>query len=166
MFMSPRLVFCSAAFALLSGCTPFASPMPKNYAGPIAIAKDSVKKLSERKAEFFYITHINGKRVEDSRFRWLMRNPDRGLTLRPEAIERNFPALISTFTVAGTTEHTESSLARMNNAIEVKGTITFIPLNYHHYIVRGELGEKYSAIWIEDEETGQKIGEKIEARTP
>jgi hypothetical protein len=166
MLMRSRLAVWSAVIALLLGCTPFASPVPKGYKGPVAIVKDSVRKISESKAEFFYITHIDGKRVEDSRFRWLMLNPERGLKLRPAAIERNVPALISTFSVVGKAEYTESSLARMNNAVEVEGAITFAPLTYRHYIVRGELGEKYSAIWIEDEETGKKIGEKIEVRTP
>jgi hypothetical protein len=42
--------------------------------------------------------------------------------------------------------------------------VTFTPERYKRYVVRGELGEDYSAVWIEEDETKTLIGEKIESR--
>ena len=166
MLVSRHLVALSGAITLLSGCASFAPPVPEGYSGPVAIIKDSVKPASQSKADFFYISELDGRRIEDSRIRTLTVNRGRGFNMVPEVIERNVPAQKATFTLVGRTEYAAPILALTNTVYQVTGKVTFAPETYRHYVVRGELGENYSAVWIEEEGTGKTVGEKIELHGP
>lgn len=158
--------FVAATFlmASLGGCATLAPSVPEGYTGPVAVIKDSVKPLSQSKADFFYISEINDQRVEDSRARTLRINQGRGFSMSPSVIERNVPAQKATFTIVGRTEYAAPILALTNTVYQVTGKVTFSPETYRHYVVRGELGQNYSAVWLEDEATGKLIGEKIEVK--
>jgi hypothetical protein len=160
--VSTRVLAGLALAVALGGCATFAPPVPEGYKGPVAIMKDSVKPYSERKADFFYVAEIDGKRIEDSRVRTLSVNQGRGMHMSPSLIERNVPARNATFTLVGRTEYAAPILSLTNTVYQVKGTVTFKPEDYRKYVVRGELGENYSAVWLEDEVTGKTVGEKIE----
>jgi hypothetical protein len=161
-----RLIVGAVSLILLSGCATFAPSVPEGYSGPVAIIKDSVKPLSQSKADFFYVSEINGKRIEDSRVKTLRINQGRGFNMTPSVIERNVPAQKATFTLVGRTEYAAPILALTNTVYQVTGKVTFSPETYRSYIVRGELGENYSAVWLEDEVTGKTVGEKIEVNGP
>lgn len=160
--------WATAAFllVLLNGCATFAPSVPEGYSGPVSIIKDSVKPMSQSKADFFYISEINGKRIEDSRARTLRTNQGRGFSMTPAVVERNVPAQMSTFTLVGRTEYAAPILALTNTVYQITGKLTFSPEMYRSYVVRGELSESYSAVWLEDEATGKTIGEKIEVKGP
>jgi hypothetical protein len=160
-FKTSALVGTILAFTL-SGCATFAPSVPEGYTGPVAIIKDSVKPLSQSKADFFYVSEIDGKQIEDSRIKTLRLNQGRGFNMTPSLIERNVPAQNATFTLVGRTEYAAPILALTNTVYQVTGKVTFSPETYRSYVVRGELGESYSAVWLEDEVTGKTIGEKIE----
>lgn len=159
-----RLAATVFLLASLSGCATFAPSVPEGYTGPVAIIKDSVKPLSQSKADFFYISEINEQRIEDSRLRTLRMNQGRGFNMSPSVIERNVPARMATFTLVGRTEYAAPILALTNTVYQVTGRITFSPETYRSYVVRGELSENYSAVWLEDEATGKTVGEKIEVK--
>ncbi|MES2632276.1 MAG: hypothetical protein V4669_04850 [Pseudomonadota bacterium] len=161
-----RLAAAAVLSVSLTGCATFAPSVPEGYSGPVAIIKDSVKTLSQSKADFFYISEIDGKRMEDSRVRTLRMNQGRGFNMSPSAIERNVPAQKATFTLVGRTEYAAPILALTNTVYQVTGKITVSPETYRSYVVRGELGENYSAVWLEDETSGKVIGEKIEVNGP
>lgn len=159
----PTRVLAGLAMAIsLGGCAPFAPPMPEGYKGPVAIMKDSVKPYNEKKADFFYVAEIDGKRIENSRVRTLSANQGRGMHMTPSLIERNVPARNATFTLVGRTEYAAPILTLTNTVYQVKGAVTFKPEDYRNYVVRGELGESYSAVWLEEELTGKTVGKKIE----
>lgn len=160
------LVAAAVLLSFLGGCATFAPPVPEGYSGPVSIVKDSVKPLSESKANFFYVSEINDQRIEDSRVRTLQLNRGRGFSMSPSVIERNVPARRATFTLVGRTEYAAPILALTNTVYQVSGKITFAPETYRSYVVRGELGENYSAVWLEDEADGKVIGEKIEIKGP
>ncbi len=84
--------------------------------------------------------------------------------MTPALVERNVPAKPSTFKIVGRTEYAAPILALTNTVYRVAGTVTFTPEVYKHYVVRGTLGENYSAVWIEEEATNRQVGEKIELR--
>lgn len=157
-----RLTSALIVLVLLSGCATLSPPVPEGYSGPVAIVKDSVKPISESKADFFYVSEIDGKRIDDSRLRTLRMNQGRGFNMTPALIERNVPAQSSVFTLVGRTEYAAPILALTNTVYQVTGKVTFSPETYKNYVVRGELGESYSAVWLEDEATGKIVGEKIE----
>ncbi len=148
----------------LGGCASFAPSVPEGYTGPVAILKDSVKPQSSSKADFFYASAINGQRIEDSRLKTQRMNQGRGFSMSPAVIERNIPAQAATFTLVGRTEYAAPILALTSTVYQVTGQVTFTPETYRNYVVRGELGETYSAVWIEDEASGKVIGEKIEVK--
>jgi hypothetical protein len=53
--------------------------------------------------------------------------------------------------------------------LDVVGTVTFAPEIHRTYVIKGELGERYSAVWIEEELDGggsRMVGQKIETRKP
>lgn len=155
----------AAGFAvLLSGCATFSPAVPEGYVGPVAIIKDSVKSYSASKADFFYLSGIDERKIEDSRSRTLRANHGRGFNMTPALVERNVPAKPSAFRIVGRTEYAAPILALTNTVYQVVGTVTFTPEAYKHYVVRGILGENYSAVWVEEEATNLQIGEKIELR--
>lgn len=161
---SRSLVPAIVLLASLGGCATFAPAVPEGYTGPVAIIKDSVKPHSQSKADFFYLSEIDGRRIEDSRVRTRQMNQGRGFNMSPSVVERNVPAQQATFTLVGRTEYAAPILALTNTVYQVTGKITFTPEKYRNYIVRGELGESYSAVWLEDEADGRTIGEKIEVK--
>ncbi len=86
--------------------------------------------------------------------------------MTPAVIERKVPAQKATFTIVGRTEYAAPILALTNTVYQVTGKVTFIPEADGSYIVRGSLGENYSAVWIENETTGKTVGEKTEVNGP
>ncbi len=159
-------VVAAVLLVALGGCATTAPSVPEGYSGPVAIIKDSVKPWSKSKADFFYISEIDDRRIEDSRTRTLRMNQGRGFSMSPSVVERNVPAQKATFTLVGRTEYAAPILALTKTVYQVTGKITFSPETYRNYVVRGELGENYSAVWLEDEASGKTVGEKIEVNGP
>jgi hypothetical protein len=154
----------SLAVVLLGGCATFTSPIPENYNGPVSTIKDSIKSHSSHKADFFYLSHVDEKRIEDSRSRTLRVNYGRGMNMTPVVLERKVPSRLSTFKIFGRTEYAAPILALTNTVYQVSGDVKFSPEKDRTYIVKGELGEDYSAVWIEDAETNAVVGNKIEIK--
>lgn len=159
-----KLFALSFTAVFLGGCATFTSPIPENYNGPLATIKDSVKSYSLRKADFFYLSHIDEKRIEDSLSKTRQVNYGRGMNMSPVVLERKVPSHPSTFKVVGRTEYAAPILALTNTVYEVSGDVKFSPEKDRTYIVKGELGESYSAVWIEDVATNALVGEKIEIK--
>jgi hypothetical protein len=51
-----------------------------------------------------------------------------------------------------------------NDVFQIEGVVKLTPQPYKTYVVRGELGDNYSSVWLEDEATGQPIDGKTEIR--
>jgi hypothetical protein len=159
-----RWILTSGLVFFLSGCASLAPSVPEGYTGPVAIIKDSVRPHGPSKAEFFYLSEIDDRKIDDSRSRTLRTNQGRGFNMAPAIVERNVAAKPSTFKIIGRTEYAAPILALTNTVYQVAGTVTFTPEAYRNYIVRGTLGESYSAVWVEDEATSKVVGEKVELR--
>lgn len=148
----------------MGGCAAYAPSVPDGYTGPLAIVKDSVKKHSTSKADFFYLEKIEGNRIEDSRSKTLAVNYGRGMYMEPFVLDRKVPAKMCTVLIVGRTEYAAPILALTNTVYEVSGELTFKPEPGKTYVVVGELGEEYSAVWIEEEESKQVVGNKVEVK--
>jgi len=136
----------------------------------VALFRDSVKTTSEKKAEFFFLSKIDDKKIEDSAMRTQSRNHGRGFAMTPVMIERNVPAQPAAFTIVGRAQYAAPILAltTTKRVYDVEGTVKFTPEKHRTYVVRGELGESYSAVWIEEELEGggsRMIGQKVEQGT-
>lgn len=153
-----------AAGLLLASCT--APSVPPDYTGPLAHLTDSVTPRDTRSADFFYVSRIGDFPVDDSIAATEGSNRAAGLDKKPVVIERDVPAQPAIFTINGTTRYAAPMLAFTNPAYEISGQVNFTPAANHAYVVKGQLSEAYSAVWIEDQETGAVIGSKIEIKGP
>ncbi len=64
----------------------------------------------------------------------------------------------------GRTAYAAPILAMLKPVYEVTGEIQFKPEAGHLYRVKGELGENYSGVWLEDVATETIVSEKIEIK--
>jgi hypothetical protein len=146
---------------VLSGCA-MGKPVPDGYAGPTARINDTSHPRSSTSVDFFYVSEVNGREIPNSVTETRSANYGRGFNMTPQVTSRLVPAEPSTFKIYGRTEHAAPILALVNKVYEVSGTSTFTPLPDHLYRVVGELQPDHSAVWIEDVDTQQMVGQKIE----
>jgi len=156
------LLVTLALAAVLSGCVSYSPSVPEDYVGALANVKDSVKVHSVQKADFFYLSAVDGRIIRDSRDETVSANYGRGFNMTPVILDHDIPARECRVTIVGRTEYAAPILAFTNTVHEVKGDMPFRPDSDRVYVVKGNLGEDYSAVWIEGEETGEIVGEKIE----
>jgi hypothetical protein len=148
---------------LLGACT--AASLPSGYSGPLAHVTDSVTPRTEKGADYFYVARIDGYPIEESLSVTEGSNRAAGAGEKPVIVGRDVPAAApSTFTIVATTHYSAALLAFKNPAYELSGDVRFTPLANHTYVVAGVLGETYSAVWIEDSQTGEVAGQKIEVK--
>ncbi len=150
--------------SVLTGCATYQPTIPEGYNGPRATIKDSVRAHSVSKADFFVVTHVNKNEVENSRTRTHQVNYGRGMYMEPVVLQHEVPAKATTLSIVGRTEYAAPILAMTNAVYEVKGTVDFTPEQNKTYVVRGDLGKDYSAVWVEEEGSNTVIGQKIEIK--
>lgn len=161
--MKPQVISLLLSLTiLLGGCATYIPSVPKDYTGPIASITDTPVRHSGTKVDFFYIEKIDGKAIENSRIKSLSENYGKGFHMSPVELDRPVPAKETTFTIVGRTEYAAPILAMSNPVYQVVGEVTFTPEDGKSYRVRGRLTEERSSVWIEDKESKQVMGEKIE----
>jgi hypothetical protein len=157
-----RCIFPVLAAAALAGCV--SNPVPDGYVGPLAHIDDSMTRRGSTSANFFYVAKVNGHRIQDSLTATDNASYGRGATMVPAIIGRDVPAQPMTLTIVGRTHYTMPFLELVNRIYEVSGDIAFTPLPNHAYLVKGELGDDHSAVWIVDRETETPVGDKVEIK--
>lgn len=157
-----------AAIALLSGCASKAyKPVSEGYAGPTANISDSYNVVSTSKVEFFYVGKLDGHDVENSRLNSLAANRGRGMNMTPVLVQRSVPASRSmSIEIVARTEYAAPILTLTNAVYQVKGTIDFTPEPGMEYVIKGELGEARSLVWLEETASHRVIGKKIAVEGP
>jgi hypothetical protein len=147
----------------ITGCVTYAPSVPDGYVGPQAVLADSAKTHSTSKADFFVAEKIDGADVDNSLNETFRRNQGRGMLMTPYFISRPLvaekPVKVA---VKGKTHYAAPIQAIIGTVRQVEGVVEFTPKANVRYIVRGELREGYSAVWIEETETRQLVGQKIE----
>lgn len=150
------------AFILFSqGCATFQPSIPEGYTGPRATVKDSVLKHSASKADFFYLDKVDGRDIETSLTATFQHNYGGGLTMTPVVIRNDVPAQNIRVEIVGRTYHAAPIQSFTNTEYRVAGEVDFAPEAGRVYTVKGILGEKYSAVWIETED-GKSASRKVE----
>jgi hypothetical protein len=149
----------------ISGCVTYAPSVPDGYVGPQAVLADSAKTYSTSKADFFVAVQIDGADVDNSLNETFRRNQGRGMRMTPYFISRPLvaekPIKVA---IKGKTHYAAPIQAITGTVRQVEGVVEFTPKANVRYIVRGELSESYSAVWIEETESRQLVGQKIEPR--
>lgn len=155
-------VFCIAS---LSACVTYSPSVPPTYTGPLAQIRDSVMPYEATKMDMFYLSEIDGRKVENSLVGTITANQGNGLNAIKLSIKtRPVPAISAEFKIVGRTYYAAPIQAMTNPVYEVEGIIHFVPETGRTYVVKGDLGKNYSGVWIEDEQTHQILDRKIELR--
>ena len=149
---------------LLGGCATTSSPIPEGYTDPVATIKDFCVQHSSSQTDFYYVSHVDGRAIDNSRALTIKKNRGQGLSMDPLVIERQVAARESTFRIAARSEYAAPILTLTHAVYQVIGEVKFTPEPGRKYQVKGVLGEDYSAVWIEDEESSQVAGQKVEIK--
>jgi hypothetical protein len=157
-----RAVFLLAAAALpLGGCATQESLVPQDYHGPTALISDSTYVYSSRRADFFYVEAIDGRPVDNALERTARDNRGHGLAFTPEGKDRPVEVKQTVFHIAGRTHYAAPILEMTGTAYLVDGDVNFSPVAGEAYVIKGSLGPDYSAVWIENKNTGAQMGNKL-----
>ncbi|MFZ2539553.1 MAG: hypothetical protein WAX04_11715, partial [Oscillospiraceae bacterium] len=148
---------------IMSGCASY-NPIPEGYSGQKASIQDSALEQSSQKADFFYVESVDGHDIENSVIVTSQANRGRGFSMTPKTIGREIPARLTTLKIVGRTVYAAPILDLTNTVYQVKGNIQFTPEANKFYTIKGELGESYSAVWVEEYGVGAVAGTKIEIR--
>ena len=159
-----RLAIACLVLAAFPGCAGRPPLLPPDYAGPRAHIADSMSPRGQSVADLFYLSAVNGQKIDDSVEATSQSTSGRLFTLMPNIIGRDVPAKSATFSIRGTIYHTTPILTLADEINDMAGDVVAVPLPGHSYFDTGKLGSGYSAIWIEDRDTGEVLGRKIERK--
>lgn len=148
----------------LVGCASF-EPMPAGYSGPTASVRDTGFSEDGTKAQIFALVEVDGNRTPNAFGASANASYGRGASLTTVFTERVVQAKPIKVTLRGS--HTTgmpihamaSQLA--GTFFSVEGTVDFAPKAGGRYVVKGELKKEKSAVWIEDEATGEAATAKV-----
>jgi hypothetical protein len=153
------------AFVVVSGCASYGPPAPIDFKGPTTTLKESVKLHDASKADFFILESVDGQRVDNSIRKTRTANYGRGLNaMAPAMMEQVIPAKPASFKIIGRTEYSAPIQALTHPVYEVSGKVEFTPEVDKVYVIKGDLGKDYSAVWIEEESTHTVVGNKVELK--
>jgi len=159
--MKTALIPFLSAMLLLAGCVT-TDLVPEDYTGPTAIIEDSTVRNTKSQVDFYYLSQVDGKSVENALGNSRMSSSGGGFNMSIAPVDRRVLPQEAVFEIVGRTGYAAPIQSFTNKVYEVKGDVTFTPQERTVYVVKGTLGESYSAVWIEEKETGNLIGEKIE----
>ena len=144
---------------LLSGCATVAPSIPPNYSGPQARLDDSAMVHSGSKADMFVAEQLDGQNIDNGMRRSQQASQGRGFALTTVPFGRTIvagkPVKIG---VKGRTVFAAPIQALTSTVYQVKGTVEFVPDPNTTYVVRGEFGETYSAVWVEEVASKTVVG--------
>lgn len=157
-----RIFIAALASLAFSGCVSFYQPIPENYDGPVSTIKSSATHYSQSKADLFYLSKLNGNQLYSSMNATRDATYGHGFRLITKLVDIDVPSVSSVFSIVGRTEYAAPIQALTGTVYQVKGDVQFLPEPDVSYVVKGKLGEQNSSVWIENESTGEIVGEKVE----
>ena len=150
--------FSLALLALLAvtGCA--TSPIPEGYSGPIATIRDSAASETSTRAQFFFLSEIDGQPVKNVLGATRQANSGRGFSLNTVPFSRTVPAKQATFTIDGKIGYGApiQEIVNMATVYTVQKKVTFAPQSNRTYVVKGTLTADRRDVWIEDDQ-GKRV---------
>lgn len=143
--------------ALVAACA--TSPVPKGYTGPLATVQDSALSESATRAQFFYLSHIDGRRIDNVLGQTRKTNAGRGFSMTPAQYRRDLPATASTLKLEATVDYGAPIQAMMNSSTmyTAERTITVTLESNKTYVVKGVLTADKKDVWLEELDTGKRV---------
>jgi len=160
-----KIIFIGVLAHLLVGCVSHAPSIPEGYEGPVAFVQDTEYRIDEGKADIFYLDAIDGRRISNSRHRSRMASLNQGNRLTTVLQENKVESGLRILTIVGRTEYAMPARSMVGTVYEVKGDVSIELKENAGYIIRGELAEDGSKVWIEDQSNGEVL-EIIEVEGP
>lgn len=149
--------------ALLTSACAY-NPMPKDYTGPTSTITEMGDASQHQVANLFYISKVDGKRINNSATATFSRNRGRGQYMDVIVVKHTLPSKPVTLTLTGETIFAAPILGLTNTKFLFTGNIDFTPEEGKQYIINGALSKEYSAIWIEEAATKTIVSNKLETR--
>jgi len=144
---------------MLTACSTF-NPVPEGYTGPTAVIKDTYSNKAALTAHYFTLLKINDNYVESSFGATRSAYYGQGAYFEPVMVEREVLPESQAFTISAYVFFPTDMQMLFGNTLTVEGTVTFSPEPGESYLVKGELNETRSEVWLENSK-GDLIGEKI-----
>lgn len=144
-----RLFLAILCAALLCGCS-FYKPIPDGYTGPRSTIIDSFSNQQRGKADYFILTAVNGKDVENSWGRTRADNYGRGLSFTPSVVARDVLPSEQRFKVKGLVFFPTDAQVIFADDMAIEREIVFTPKPNETYRINGNLSKAGSKVWIED----------------
>lgn len=141
----------------LSGCV--TSPIPSNYSGPIATVRDSAISETSNRAQFYFLSEIDGQRIDNVLIATRKANSGRGFSLSTEIFARDIPAKPSKFKLEARISYGApiQELINSSTTYTAESEINFTPESNKSYVVKGTLTADKREVWLEDASTGQRV---------
>lgn len=155
--MKKFLMGAAACAFLMAGCT--TAPIPKDYAGPLATIEDSAQSETGSRAQFYYLSEINGGRVDNVLGETRKANAGRGFSLSPVQYRRDLPAQALNLKLAAKVGY-GAPIQEMLNATTLysaERTLNVKLESNKRYVVKGVLTAEKQDVWLEDEATGTRV---------
>lgn len=147
----------------VSACATY-EPVQKGYAGATAKINDSVVTDGERCGSFFFLDAYDGHDVQNTLTVTERKNSGRGLAMTIEDYSRPVPAQEAIFHLEGRT-HCAAPIIEVGNTIYmIEGDVKFAPQGGGQYVIKGELRDDYSVVWVEDLSTHKQSGNKLSVK--
>lgn len=153
-------MFAGLACALLAACTQ--QPPPAAFTGPVAHLSMTEMARGGFAANVVYVSQING---QDFLGEIYPSQPPPDVPLNPTngvITTIDIPAQPTKFTLIGRSIFQAPIFAMTMANYCLTGDVSFTPVANANYILDGTFTPTYSAIWIEDEQNGTVMGNKIE----
>jgi hypothetical protein len=143
--------------ALMAGCT--TAPVPKDYTGPLATIRDTAVSESGSRAQFYFLSEIDGRRIDNILGETRRANSGRGFSLEPVLHRRDVPAHTVKLKIEGRVAY-GAPIQEMVNAstvYSVERTIDARLDSNKNYVVKGVLTAEKREVWLEEQGTGRRV---------
>ena len=154
-----------AALALfLGGCA--TSPIPPGYTGPTAKIVDSSEMETKFRAAYFFVSEVNGARIETNLDALRAANRGRGMSISAGTLSRAVPATSTKLKLEGRNAY-GAPIQEIVMALTMRSVEELIEVNLkpdETYQVRGVLAEGKDEVWLEVLGTGERVGKKLERK--
>ena len=164
--MIPRAIASSALLLALAACgtLPFL-PQDLVVDGPSAIVCDGHDAVGTNRSDIYYLDQVDEQRIRSSWTEAGQRNANLGLKRKFQpndncrAIPAGRPVKLE---LRASTSYVAPIIAMFNENWSTSGTLSFTPTAGATYLVKGDLGAHYLAVWLEDNAGGGVVDHKFE----
>lgn len=138
----------------------------ESHADGTAIVSDSFAAyesdiiLKGEKVDVFFISEVDGKRVQNAWTRTSMANVEPAFAMRKVEHQHRLPAKTLRVKIEGRVFNGKLMGYIFNPSYSVSGIVAFKPVAGKRYVVRGVLRKKGSVVWIETA-GGQVVTKKV-----